>query len=70
MERKSGKVIRFEDLDLSVEFHELVQLLKDEKSDAVVHFAGQRAAPYSMNNSKNKRYTMQNRNQESSSCDC
>jgi UDP-sulfoquinovose synthase len=56
----SGKVIRFENLDLSVEYHELVQLLKDEKPDAVVHFAEQRAAPYSMKNSKNKRYTMQN----------
>jgi UDP-sulfoquinovose synthase len=56
----TGKTIRFRNLDLSVDYHELVQLLKDEAPDAVVHFAEQRAAPYSMKNSKNKRYTMQN----------
>jgi UDP-sulfoquinovose synthase len=56
----TGKNIRFRNLDLSVDYHELVQLLRDEIPDAVVHFAEQRAAPYSMKNSKNKRYTMQN----------
>lgn len=56
----TGKSIKFYNLDLSTDYFELVQLFKDEKPDAVVHFAEQRAAPYSMKNSKNKRYTMQN----------
>jgi UDP-sulfoquinovose synthase len=56
----SGKSIRFHNIDLSFDYQELVQLLIDEQPDTVVHFAEQRAAPYSMKNSKNKRYTMQN----------
>jgi len=56
----SGKDIKFVNLDVAKEYDLLVQLLKDEKPDAVVHFAEQRAAPYSMKNSKTKRYTIDN----------
>lgn len=38
----------------------LVALIKDEQPDSIVHFAEQRAAPYSMKNSKAKRYTVDN----------
>jgi UDP-sulfoquinovose synthase len=36
------------------------QLIKREKPDTVVHFAEQRAAPYSMKNPRTKRYTIDN----------
>lgn len=45
----SGKKnLKFKYLDLLTDYAELVQFLKDEKPDTVVHFAEQRAAPYSM----------------------
>jgi len=56
----SGKDIKFVNLDVAKEYDLLVQLLKEEKPDTVVHFAEQRAAPYSMKSSKNKRYTVDN----------
>ncbi len=52
--------IRFKFLDLLTNYAELVQLLKDEKPDTVVHFAEQRAAPYSMKDARRKRYTIDN----------
>jgi len=56
----SGKDIKFIDLDIAKEYDLLVKLLIDENPDAVVHFAEQRAAPYSMKSSKHKRYTVDN----------
>lgn len=56
----SGKTIGFYNLDLARDFAELVQLLLKEKPDAVVHFAEQRAAPYSMKSAWHKRYTVDN----------
>jgi UDP-sulfoquinovose synthase len=56
----SGKTIKFVYMDISKDYADLVQLLRDEKPDSIVHFAEQRAAPYSMKNSKNKRYTIEN----------
>jgi hypothetical protein len=53
----SGKEIKFINLDVAKEYDLLVQLIKDEQPDSIVHFAEQRAAPYSMKNSKTKRYT-------------
>jgi len=38
----------------------LVAVLEDIRPDAIVHFAEQRAAPYSMRNSRAKRYTVDN----------
>ena len=43
-----GKPIRFEHLDIAHQYDRLVTMLKTERPDAVVHFAEQRAAPYSM----------------------
>ena len=56
----TGKDIKFVNLDVAEEYDRLVQLFKDEQPDAVVHFAEQRAAPYSMKSSKAKRYTVDN----------
>lgn len=56
----SGNEMRFKYMDLASDFAELVQFLKDEKPDTIVHFAEQRAAPYSMKDARRKRYTIDN----------
>lgn len=56
----SGSNMRFKFLDLAKDYQELKTLLIDEKPDTVVHFAEQRAAPYSMKGEREKRYTMDN----------
>jgi len=52
--------VRYEYLDLAVEYDRFAQMLKDEQPDTLVHFAEQRAAPYSMKNARTKRYTIDN----------
>jgi UDP-sulfoquinovose synthase len=54
------KNLKFKYLDLLTDYDNLVQFLKDEKPDTVVHFAEQRAAPYSMKDGRRKRYTIDN----------
>ncbi len=56
----SNKHIEFENLDIATEYCRLLDLLTNYKPDAVVHFAEQRAAPYSMKSPKHKIYTVQN----------
>lgn len=56
----TGRDIRFERLDVAKNYHRLLTLIQDEKPDAIVHFAEQRAAPYSMKSSAHKRYTVDN----------
>src|SRR5688572_9928278 len=58
--RVSGRPLQFRNLDIATQFAELCQLLKDWAPDAVVHFAEQRAAPYSMKSTAHKRYTVEN----------
>jgi UDP-sulfoquinovose synthase len=58
--KHSGKTIRFVQLDLAREYDRLVALLKAERPEAVVHFAEQRSAPYSMKSPATKRYTVKN----------
>ena len=57
-EEIGGKPMRFEHLDIAQEYDRMVTMLKNERPDAVVHFAEQRAAPYSMKSSATKRYTV------------
>ncbi|CAM9101746.1 unnamed protein product, partial [Ectocarpus fasciculatus] len=57
---QKGPPMSFQLLDIAKDYEQLVQLLRDEKPDAVVHFAEQRAAPYSMKSSREKRYTVDN----------
>ena len=55
-----GRDIRFIHLDIAREYERLLGLLRSERPDSVVHFAEQRAAPYSMKSSATKRYTVDN----------
>jgi len=59
-EELTGRRIRFERFDVAQHYHRLLTLLREEEPDAVVHFAEQRAAPYSMKSSWHKRYTVNN----------
>eukprot|EP00922_Rhytidocystis_sp_ex-Travisia-forbesii_P069132 GHVS01103147.1.p1 GENE.GHVS01103147.1~~GHVS01103147.1.p1 ORF type:complete len:765 (+),score=31.71 GHVS01103147.1:96-2390(+) len=52
--------VRFVYLDLAKDYYRFVDLLATEKPDAIVHFAEQRAAPYSMKNARCSRYTVDN----------
>jgi len=56
----SGKTIRFENMTVGRDYDRLLDLLKREKPRAVVHFAEQRAAPYSMKTAGHRRYTVDN----------
>lgn len=56
----SGNRIRFIDLDVATDYAQLLELFRDPSVEAVIHFAEQRAAPYSMKNSLTKRYTVDN----------
>jgi UDP-sulfoquinovose synthase len=56
----SGKVINFENFNVATEYERLLSLISNFKPDAVIHFAEQRAAPYSMKSSWHKRYTVDN----------
>jgi len=59
-EEVSGKAIQFENLDIAQEYDRLLKLMSDYQPDVVVHFAEQRAAPYSMKSARHKRYTVDN----------
>jgi UDP-sulfoquinovose synthase len=56
----SGREIGFVAIDLAAEYDRLAALLTELRPDAIVHFAEQRAAPYSMRSEKTKRYTVDN----------
>ena len=56
----TGKKISFLNMDLAIEYDKFLSLIESIKPEAIVHFAEQRAAPYSMKNSHGKRYTVDN----------
>lgn len=56
----TGNTISHLDLDVAQDYDDLLAFLRDQGPDAVVHFAEQRAAPYSMKDSRTKRYTVEN----------
>src|SRR5689334_24462196 len=56
----SGREIGFVNLDIATEYDRLVAVLRDTRPEAIVHFAEQRAAPYSMRTTATKRYTVDN----------
>ncbi|MEA2255933.1 MAG: UDP-sulfoquinovose synthase [Solirubrobacteraceae bacterium] len=56
----TGREIGFHRLDVARDYDELRDVLAEMAPDAVVHFAEQRAAPYSMKSAKHKRYTIDN----------
>ncbi len=58
--QETGRRIHFHLIDLAKEYEILKQWLADERPDAIIHFAEQRAAPYSMKSDRHKNYTVSN----------
>ena len=56
----TGREIRPVNLTLGQDYDRLLKLIIDEQPDTIIHFAEQRAAPYSMKSSWHKRYTVNN----------
>src|SRR3954471_5243930 len=52
--------IDFHNINVAENYRQLLDLLIEWQPDAVIHFAEQRAAPYSMKSSYHKRYTVDN----------
>jgi UDP-sulfoquinovose synthase len=56
----SGRDIGFVNIDIAGQYGRLKDTLLETRPDAIVHFAEQRAAPYSMRSPDTKRYTVDN----------
>ena len=56
----TGRTISFEFIDIAQEYARLLALIEDYQPDTIIHFAEQRAAPYSMKSADTKRYTVNN----------
>ncbi|MFO7632111.1 MAG: NAD-dependent epimerase/dehydratase family protein [Caldilinea sp.] len=56
----TGRTIVFRNLNIAEDYQDLEQLIQEVRPKAIVHFAEQRAAPYSMKSSRHKRYTVDN----------
>ena len=59
-EEVSGNTIGFHNIDVAKDYDGLLEFITSFKPDAVIHFAEQRAAPYSMKTPRTKRYTVDN----------
>ena len=55
-----GRTLDFEHIDVATEYDQFKAWLGEWRPDAVVHFAEQRAAPYSMKSDRHKTYTVNN----------
>ena len=58
--RETGRRIGFHLIDIATDYDLLKGWLAEHRPDAVVHFAEQRAAPYSMKSDRHKNYTVSN----------
>ncbi|GGF23149.1 NAD-dependent dehydratase [Youhaiella tibetensis] len=58
--RVSGRTLSFANIDIAHDYDGLRAYLADFAPQTVVHFAEQRAAPYSMRDAAHKRYTVDN----------
>lgn len=56
----TGNKIDFLNIDLAKDYDRLLAAINSVQPDTIVHFAEQRAAPYSMKSSWHKRYTVEN----------
>ena len=56
----TGQTIDFRNINIAEEYHLLRDLIVEVQPQAIVHFAEQRAAPYSMKSPHHKRYTVNN----------
>ncbi|GAB5463407.1 NAD-dependent epimerase/dehydratase family protein [Hoeflea alexandrii] len=57
---ETGRKIHFHLIDMARDYDVLKNWLAKERPDAIVHFAEQRAAPYSMKTDRHKNYTVNN----------
>ncbi|MDH3194895.1 MAG: NAD-dependent epimerase/dehydratase family protein, partial [Hyphomicrobiales bacterium] len=57
---ESGKAIGFHLLDVASDYERLKAWLTKHRPEAIIHFAEQRAAPYSMKSDRHKTYTVSN----------
>ncbi|MDE0002415.1 MAG: NAD-dependent epimerase/dehydratase family protein [Rhodospirillaceae bacterium] len=58
--RVTGRPMDFHPINIATEFKALLDLIEEKRPRAIVHFAEQRAAPYSMKSAEKKRYTVDN----------
>jgi UDP-sulfoquinovose synthase len=59
--KKTGNLpLKFIHLDVARDYDSLANLLRSLQPDTIVHFAEQRAAPYSMKSARHKRHTVDN----------
>ncbi len=58
--QETGRRIHFHLIDLARDYEVLKRWLAEERPDAIIHFAEQRAAPYSMKSDRHKNYTVNN----------
>ena len=56
----SGNELRFELINVATEYERLKTYFEADKPEAILHFAEQRAAPYSMKTDRHKTYTVNN----------
>ena len=56
----TGNTIEFYHLDVSKNYQRLLDLINEKEVDCIIHFAEQRAAPYSMKSPREKVYTVNN----------
>ncbi|MGP1374859.1 MAG: NAD-dependent epimerase/dehydratase family protein [Almyronema sp.] len=56
----SGQQIAFYNVDIAKDYQRFLSLINEFKPAAIVHFAEQRSAPYSMLTEQTKRYTVDN----------
>ena len=56
----SSREIGFRNIDVAQDYDALLEFIREFEPDAVIHFAEQRAAPYSMKTPRTKRYTVDN----------
>ena len=58
--QETGRRIHFHLIDIARDYDVFKSWLTEHKPDAIVHFAEQRAAPYSMKSDRHKNYTVNN----------
>jgi len=58
--QETGRRIRFHLIDIARDYDVLKHWLSENRPDAIIHFAEQRAAPYSMKSDRHKNYTVNN----------
>jgi UDP-sulfoquinovose synthase len=56
----TGRKIGFSNINVAQNYQRLLDLIREELPDAIIHFAEQRAAPYSMKGPREKMYTVDN----------